>query len=385
MLRRYFWPLLTCAVLVIITLVCLPLLNGWASQTIVNQLEKSGSAWIASSQPYHWGYLHSEARLKLKQADGTTRDATIKISQWGLGPSAVVSVDGKPVLNSQWRWHPFSLSLSGKHHFLSQFELLQKVQMNTKLSLSKMTNHIALDSYQGDILNIAGFRLDSTAQNKSTDPSAHGETAQWQHKLQLGQFSYDDNHTQFTVKDVSGESEMVPGDPLSNYKTQVALEQLHWRSGGLPLDLNHGEAQIIMQAPDQAIKRLRDVYSQGQQWRQQLSPLFSNGLMIHIEPLKLSNKEGSLNLSGSLAINPTNIGHSALDGLLLMQNSSAEIHANSDIGFLESVFPDEFMVLFEQALRRGLITMKGSKVLVDLVYQRGELKHSKASTATQLK
>ncbi|MFM2481521.1 DUF945 family protein [Celerinatantimonas sp. YJH-8] len=371
LVRRLFWPLLILIVFSIIITVVLPFANGWASHRLLTQL--SQSHLVTEVKPYQWGYLSSEGHYQVILADQIPRDITIKVHQWGFTPSAVVQLDQQTILTSQWQWHPFSLSISGQHRIHSDYKLFQATRLNTQMNLSQITNQIAIPDYQGDLFTIHQFQFTSVMKLDQPKTTKNGRL-QWKHLFQLAQLRFQDKENQFEVDGIKGQIQLTNGQPLSNYHTQLFLDKLHWRNGGLPLDLKQSEAQITMQASDNAITRFNDLRSDLSHWQEQLSPLVAHGLTIHIDPLHLANSQGHLDLQASLAINPTNIGHSTLDSVLLLQNSTAELHATADAPFLESIIPSQFMGWIEQGLQNHLIQQKGHQLSADLSYQRGELK-----------
>lgn len=368
MLRRFWiWPLF----LVIIIVALLPVLNGWVAHRLDAQLIDQSGYQVKSHQ-YHWGYLNSLEQLRVKGFDSRDYMVTILNHHWGLGPSMQLKIDHKSLFKSQWRWHLWPLSISGSHRYLGENPLLRNLKLQTTATPEHVNNLISLADYQDKVVHIQGFVLKSTARYALlNDKKAHIDHSDY--KIKLGQLGYHSPKFTFNLHGLTASSQVTPGTPLATYHNHLQINQIKWSEKGLSFTLNDITTQMIMQAYANAISHLGEVSTPGAEWQKQLGPLLTHGFNIHIDPLVLHSGKDSLKMRTSLDIEPTALSFSKLDNALLLQNTSAELHAKVDIGFLDDVAPDSMVYFIEQALRRGILQQKGKLITANLIYRRGQL------------
>ncbi|CAG8998086.1 MAG: hypothetical protein CENE_00017 [Candidatus Celerinatantimonas neptuna] len=376
MLRRFWiWPLLV----VIIIVALMPVLNGWVAHRLDVQLINQSGYQIKSHQ-YNWGYLNSREQLKVKGFGNRDYMVTILNHHWGLGPSMRLKIDHKSLFKSQWRWHLFPFSMRGIHHYLGTNALFSQLKLTTTATPGHVNNQVLLANYQDQVFHIQNFVLKSTSQYALFGDNAH-RINQSDYQIKLGMLGYHSPVNQFKLHGLTASSQVTPGTPLATYHNQLQINKVHWSNKGLSYDLENITTQMVMQAYANAISHLGEISTPSANWQKQLGPLLAHGFNIHINPLVLHSGKDSLKMRTSLDIEPTALSFSRLDNALLLQNTSAELHAKVDVGFLDNVAPDSIIYIIEQALRRGIFQQKGKFITANLIYRRGQLQQ-KPDTGT---
>ncbi|MFM2485252.1 YdgA family protein [Celerinatantimonas yamalensis] len=372
MLRRLIWPLAVALVFV----ASMPLVNGWVAHRLATQLVPQLGMKVLSHQ-YRWGYLTGQETYQL--ANNHHREQVrINCQYWGLGPKAVIFINQRELLTSQWRWHLGSLSITGQHHYVGSNPLFRQLTITTQISPTRLTHKVRLAHYQQHFaqqdgaLKVSQFQFDTQASYPRFKILSAQHTT-WHYQLKLDNLSIDSQALQFQLKGLQMQTQIDPANPLSHYKSDLQFALLHWRRGALPIDLEHVNTQITMQASRQAIANLNTLQL-STRWQEQLAPLIANGLHIRFNPLVMHSHQGKMELTASLAIAPTTLSHSSLDGSLLLQNASLELHAKTNTQFIDNLLPDAWLAFTERAIANGLIKQQGNILTANWIYQRGELK-----------
>lgn len=372
MLRR----ILLLLAIFILLIAGMPLLNGWAAHKITNTLMQNSGLKIQKHQ-YQWGYLSGQEKF-IVSTHSKPAIITVNSHYFGLGPTAKVLFNGAPTLTSHWSWQPFNLSIRGEHHYIGNTQLFRHLQFTTVVSNHHLLNTAKLNSFHQNTATssilIKGFELVSKAHYAHFE-SKNEARAKWLFKLHIDQFNLKNTHYQWRLSALNWQTNITPKQPLSNYQTDFELGKLHYRGKALVTNLDHIKAHISMQASREAIHLLSSTPSeQWNNWQQQLTPLIANGLHIQIHPLQIHDGKQQLNLRSSLSITPTSFSDSSLDTMLLLQNTSMELHATADSQLLDKLLPDPMLAWIEHAIQSGLIIQQGPQLKTDLIYQRGELK-----------
>lgn len=370
MLRR-FWLIST--LVIVLFIAALPIANEWAAHLISTTLIERSSLAITQHQ-YQPGFLSSRETYHFKEGDHL-HTLTIKSSTLGMGPKARVFLDGKHILNSQWHWSPFHLALNGTHQYVGSSPLLRRLQLSSVLSTNEWVNQIKLKQFNRthhqQTFNLQHVNFISRA----TYPRFHPQQAKWKFNIHVGQIRYLSTHYQLQINRLQMASRVIPAQPLNNYQNRLQIANLTWRNRGIPHHFDHINTQMNMQLSAQAIDQLsQSPISEWRNWQQHITPFIVNGLNISVAPFEFSQDDKKLTLTSSINLAPTNLSHSSLDLMLLLQNTSVELHMKTNTQLIDSILPDKLLSLIERGIRNGLIHQQGQQLATDLIYQRGQLK-----------